>query len=989
MGFGGDPQITGRSSNLVDYIRFDANSALITIEIYSDKSGQKNHIIQREIKATKKNNKTECTSNWILNGKLVNKTVINDFIKEINIDVNNLCQVLPQERVVEFSKLMPKHLLLSTEKSIGDVNLYRQHMNLISLGEDVSRLESEIRKNKAFASKFHDITANIEPDLKLIEQKTKFEEEIDWLQKKQVWLEFEEKRTHYIDLRTEFQQRKNDFERFQTEISPLKFKIDILEKCFERFRKDKTQSILSMKSNHNQLMEVYKNYDALQDSLNQIIGSFTEKLAEYKQSAQRLSQYEQDYQNYKNELDNFSDLNRFDSQISAFRAEISQIENDLKRNILEISNAKNQLDSLNNEKRYFESRKKSIKDLFKARMDKINGKDSHTQTAWDWLQNNMGKFCGKIFPPLITQINVIRTEWVNYVEAAIGSLDMSTFLFENINDLELFTEEIKREFNFRVNVAMIPSEIPDTNESFDLERYRHYGIFSKVSDLFTAPEQIMSYLIKGYNLNQIPVGNQITEDRINELIQISSFRKIITNRNIYTIVVSVHDNEKTTRITALSQSKYLNIIIDEKEIQNIDDNLMNIKESIEKISFDLKGKEELMDQMKESRSSKSTELNSIQAKRMAISKIQMKIQEKERQIKSIKESINSVDRLKQEISSDLDQIHRKQLKLLLNSSDSIRNCLKYHRPIFCNEIKMKIINSVRTKVENEYLLQRQKEKSMGAVLKELNEKLNEVKQEARLYREKAKKESGFDYNSDSESQIIEKFNALPATIDEIANQISVNKMRCAGIKNVDADLLVKYQKFQEEIKEKTAICDRLESELNAKKSEINSLRSVWLNSLEEFIEKINMNFKNFMEYLKYSGEVYLSGDKEYAFEDYGIRIRVKFRDSEPMQDLDAYHQSGGERSVATMVYMLSLQELAHVPFRVVDEINQGMDEKNERCVFDLISQVSRRNSSQYFLLSPKLLTNLNYTKEMKIHIIFNGSHNFVDWTMVLKNLLKD
>lgn len=41
-----------------------------------------------------------------------------------------------------------------------------------------------------------------------------------------------------------------------------------------------------------------------------------------------------------------------------------------------------------------------------------------------------------------------------------------------------------------------------------------------------------------------------------------------------------------------------------------------------------------------------------------------------------------------------------------------------------------------------------------------------------------------------------------------------------------------------------------------------------------------------------------------------------------MKDLDAFHQSGGERSVSTMVYMLSLQELANVPFRVVDEINQ-------------------------------------------------------------------
>ena len=58
------------------------------------------------------------------------------------------------------------------------------------------------------------------------------------------------------------------------------------------------------------------------------------------------------------------------------------------------------------------------------------------------------------------------------------------------------------------------------------------------------------------------------------------------------------------------------------------------------------------------------------------------------------------------------------------------------------------------------------------------------------------------------------------------------------------------------------------------------------------------------------------------YDEYGIRIKVKFRDSEPMKDLDAYHQSGGERSVSTMIYMLSLQELANVPFRVVDEINQ-------------------------------------------------------------------
>ncbi len=58
------------------------------------------------------------------------------------------------------------------------------------------------------------------------------------------------------------------------------------------------------------------------------------------------------------------------------------------------------------------------------------------------------------------------------------------------------------------------------------------------------------------------------------------------------------------------------------------------------------------------------------------------------------------------------------------------------------------------------------------------------------------------------------------------------------------------------------------------------------------------------------------------FANYGIKIRVKYRSSEPLLELDANHHSGGERAVATALYMLAMQELTHVPFRCVDEINQ-------------------------------------------------------------------
>lgn len=58
------------------------------------------------------------------------------------------------------------------------------------------------------------------------------------------------------------------------------------------------------------------------------------------------------------------------------------------------------------------------------------------------------------------------------------------------------------------------------------------------------------------------------------------------------------------------------------------------------------------------------------------------------------------------------------------------------------------------------------------------------------------------------------------------------------------------------------------------------------------------------------------------FDEYGLKIRVKFRDADELQELTRHFQSGGERTVTTAIYMIALQELSRVPFRCVDEINQ-------------------------------------------------------------------
>ena len=78
--------------------------------------------------------------------------------------------------------------------------------------------------------------------------------------------------------------------------------------------------------------------------------------------------------------------------------------------------------------------------------------------------------------------------------------------------------------------------------------------------------------------------------------------------------------------------------------------------------------------------------------------------------------------------------------------------------------------------------------------------------------------------------------------------------------------------------------------------------------------------------------------------------------------------------MATALYMLALQELTTVPFRCVDEINQGMDAANEKRVFELLVRTScQENSAQYFLLTPKLLPGLDYSPRMNVLIVNNGT----------------
>lgn len=228
------------------------------------------------------------------------------------------------------------------------------------------------------------------------------------------------------------------------------------------------------------------------------------------------------------------------------------------------------------------------------------------------------------------------------------------------------------------------------------------------------------------------------------------------------------------------------------------------------------------------------------------------------------------------------------------------------------------------------------------------------------------------------------------TVDQIEDAIRILDARLDVLHVGSNNIITQFENRQREIEQLQTRVEEHDTSMQELNEEITNIRSVWEPQLDALISQISDAFGGFFNKIKCAGEVSVfkagpadaAPDRDDDFENWSIMLKVKFREHEELSVLNSHRQSGGERAVSTMFYLMSLQRLSQAPFRVVDEINQGMDPRNERVVHSLMVDIAcgeddalvPYGGSQYFLITPKLLTGLKFHPNMKVHCIASGEY---------------
>jgi structural maintenance of chromosomes protein 5 len=188
---------------------------------------------------------------------------------------------------------------------------------------------------------------------------------------------------------------------------------------------------------------------------------------------------------------------------------------------------------------------------------------------------------------------------------------------------------------------------------------------------------------------------------------------------------------------------------------------------------------------------------------------------------------------------------------------------------------------------------------------------------------------------------------------EIQDEIGLTNGHLAALADVSEEIERQYESYSKlylELKEKAQlVAENREKTLEEVKTRMQSWRTV----MESLLERVNVEYQKIMSQTRATGEVKLSSVQD--IDTAGLEIYVGFKGSKPVA-LDAYTQSGGERTTATMGFLLALQQHVRSPFRAVDEYDIHMDPKNREMIAKVLVAMIKDASAQYVVITPSQIT---------------------------------
>jgi len=984
VGLSASTSVLGRGKKEDAFVKKGRLEGYTEIELHNE-SGT-NHVIKRQFTSE------GASTAYFINGKSAIKKDVQELIHRLGIQIDNLCHFLAQDKVADFVQLSKEDRLVNTAKAVGRTDLVELQIELNKLQEVLDKLQQAVNTDEKTIEQLDKQNQALEGDAVRMRER-------DRKRRDAKVLEVKLRATQALE---QNELAKSEKEKLKTVDADLKAKdLEIKSLTLPTVQQQKKVNGLEQKAKDadNQLKSAQREMDKQEDKLARVEDDIEAKeiekhqlVKDQKKTEKTIEAKENQRQAIVQKLSEIQNINTVDSRqkIKELTAEMSIVTQQVRDKAAASTKKAGQSDKIRNKIKAVEHDIHKLEGRHRQRLDMVNRMGRPGQVAYrayNWIHQNKDKFNEEVFGPVLMHLDMFDTNDAAMVEASIGFHPLLAFIPQNEHDKDILLKQVYDQQGLQIRIFQPPNRtFPRIQDTQTWGQLQAAGVQGTIDELFGCPEPVMQTLRAQAGVSQKLYGgnkamdNQQVWERglVNNLISRDTRKSAIRSK--------YGSKQLNTSENKLQQSEFL-VYCD-----SVGDKMTQLKQTRENLVAEIEANDAEVRESHQEAAVLRRKLQELKDEILGLGNVAKMKKKYEKQIELFDEQLDDlksqvdITNATQKLDRDIAKLCKAKVPAAVAKVAALQQMMTHANARIMAEVD---VRSARTELQKlkQDLLQAERDRKEIKIRKDQGERrIQSLEADARTAAAVARTTKQ-DNKRALEEQQGEQID-LDALIEEAMRQVPEPK----GIEEIegymdkvtqDADLLfVNNPDAIKQYEERKVALVKLRAELEVKRSSLEEQmgsiaekQQYWKSQLQPIVDKINVVFGRHMEKLKFVGTVELVSH-ESDFSKWCIDIKVQYRADGEARSLDSQSQSGGEKTMATIIYLTALQEQAKCPFRVVDEINQGVDERNERRIFKVVSDSAcEDNNPQMFMMCQKVVTDLDYHENMTILNIFNGPFN--------------
>lgn len=451
---GGSTKILSERNKLADYVKNGKDHAEITVTLFKDER-------RRRIEFRREFNRQN-KSTYHIDGRKVTEKEYCGQIHALNIQVGNLCQFLPQERVQDFAKQNPQELFASTQKSVCSDQMFEQFDKLKELrtqqlcgDKQLKRTAELLRDNERRFETLQTAVEQIRRQDALVQRKNVIEKKLAWMDFEDAYVKCKEVDKDLTVAKKEYEtelKKKREFEQLAGD----------KERERQKYEKSLTSEATKKKKCVDELQRITVEIEKLESALTAAQHDLDGHIQNARDHDRKVNDCRMVFEGYEVDCANYLETIGSIEQIRGQMADIDQQVGATRENIKKITELRNKF-NYKIEHVYkpslvsIDQKINAFSSVAEAKMNFLKEKFPDTYAAVMWLRKNQGLFRGRIYEPMIIEINVRSNDYCKYIESCVKFQDMLAFTCEETEDMNRFLKMMRIEQKLQVNAVHSPA----------------------------------------------------------------------------------------------------------------------------------------------------------------------------------------------------------------------------------------------------------------------------------------------------------------------------------------------------------------------------------------------------------------------------------------------------------------------------------------------------------------------------------------------------